>query len=71
MSLGAASLDDLGSMQVGFQKSYFAWQIVFGWDPLLDPWPLPEGSYEIGSVRQSFRLSVSFLGIGALVFSET
>ena len=37
----------------------------------LDPWPWPEGSCEIGSVRPSFRLSVSFLGIGSLVFPET
>ena len=35
---------------------------------LLDPRPWPEGSYEIGSVRPSIRLSVSFLGIGSLVF---
>ena len=42
---------------------------------LLDPRPRPEGSYIIGSVRPSFRqsihLSVSFLVIDALVFSET
>ena len=38
---------------------------------LLDPQPRPEGSYKIGSVRPPFRLSVSFLGIGSLVFSET
>ena len=35
----------------------------------------PEGSYEIGSVRLSYRPSIlpsgSFLGIGSLVFSET
>ena len=37
----------------------------------LDPRPQPEGSCEIGSVRTSFRLSVGFLGIGPLVFSET
>ena len=37
----------------------------------LDPRPRPEGSYEIGSLHPSFRLSVSFLGIGSLVFSET
>ena len=35
---------------------------------LLDPRSLSEGSYEIGAVRPSFRLSVSFLGIGSLVF---
>ena len=39
--------------------------------PLLDPRPWPEGSYKIGSVRPSFHLSVSFLRIGSLVFSET
>ena len=42
---------------------------------LLDPRPRPEGSYKIGSVlpsvRPSFCLSVSFLRIGSLVFSET
>ena len=38
---------------------------------LLDPWPRPEGSCKIGSVHPSFRLSVGFLGIGSLVFSET
>ena len=49
----------------------------------LDPWPWPEGSYELGSVLPSIHLSVrwsvlpsvllygSFLGIGSLVFSET
>ena len=35
----------------------------------LYPWPLPEESFKIGSVCPSFRLSVSFLGIGSLVFS--
>ena len=49
------------------------------WPPMrscifFDPRPLLEGSYEIGSVRPSFhlsfRLSVSFLRIGSLVFSE-
>ena len=39
--------------------------------PLLDPRPRLEGSCKIGSDRSSFRLSVSFLGIGSLVFSET
>ena len=39
--------------------------------PFLDCQPLPEGSYEIGSVRRSFSLSVSFLGTGSLVFPET
>ena len=34
----------------------------------LYPWPMPEGSYKIGSVCPSFRLPVSFLGIGLLVF---
>ena len=45
---------------------------------LLEPRSQLEGSYEIGAVRPffrlfrpSFRLSVSFLGIGSLVFSET
>ena len=37
----------------------------------MDPRPQPEGSYKIGSLCQSFRLSASFLGIGTLVFSET
>ena len=37
----------------------------------LDPLPRPEGSYKIGSVRPSFRLSVRSLGISSLVFSET
>ena len=34
----------------------------------LDLWP--EGSYKIESGRPFFRLSVSFLGIGSLVFSN-
>ena len=38
---------------------------------LLDPWPRLEGSYKIGSVCSSFRLSVSFLGIDSYFFSET
>ena len=46
---------------------------------LLDPQPGPEGCYKTGSVclsfcpsfHLSFRLSISFLGIGSLVFSET
>ena len=42
------------------------------WEILLDPLPRPEGSYKIGSVNPSFcltfRLSVSFLRIGSLVF---
>ena len=38
---------------------------------LLDPWPRLEGPYKIGFVCLSFRLSVRFLGIGSLVFSET
>ena len=37
----------------------------------MDPRPRPEGSYKLGYVRPSFRLSVRFLGIGSLVFSET
>ena len=41
----------------------------------LDPRSQPEGSYKIGSVHSSFHvsfhLSVSFLGIISLVFSET
>ena len=40
-------------------------------EKLLDPRPRLEGSYKIGSVCPSFRLLVSFLGIGSLVFSET
>ena len=38
---------------------------------LFDPRPRPEGLFKIGAVRPSFSLSVSFLGIGTLVFSET
>ena len=38
---------------------------------LLDPRPWPEGSYETGSVRQSFHLFLGFLGFGSLLFSET
>ena len=42
---------------------------------LLDSPPLPEGSYKLESARlsarPSARLSVSFLRIGRLVFSET
>ena len=42
---------------------------------LLNPRSRPEGSYKIGSVcsyfHPSFRLSVHFLVIGSLVFSET
>ena len=46
---------------------------------LLDPQPGPEGCYKTGSVclsfcpsfHLSFRLSISFLGNGSLVFSET
>ena len=42
---------------------------------LLEPRPCPEGSNKIGSVhrsvRPSIRLSVRFLRIGSLVFSET
>ena len=42
-----------------------------GEERLLDPRPRLEGSYKIGSVHPSFRLSVRFLGIDLLVFSET
>ena len=38
---------------------------------LLEPRPRPEESYKIASVHPSFRLSVNFLGIVSLVFSET
>ena len=34
----------------------------------IGPRPWLEGSYKIGSVHQSFYLSISFLGIGSLVF---
>ena len=34
----------------------------------LDPWPLSEGSYELGFVHLSVLLSRGFLGIGSLVF---
>ena len=34
----------------------------------LDPQPRQDGSYKIASVRPSFRLSISFLVIGSLVF---
>ena len=37
----------------------------------MDSRPGLEESYKIGSVRPSFRLFVSFLEIGSLVFSET
>ena len=37
---------------------------------LLDLWSQLEGSYKIGTVCLSFRLPVSFLGIGLLDFSE-
>ena len=37
----------------------------------MDLSPRLKGSYETGSVRLSFRLSLNFLGIGSLVFSET
>ena len=37
----------------------------------LNPQSRPEGSYKIESVRPSFRLSVRFLRIGLLVFTET
>ena len=39
--------------------------------PLVGPRPTPEGSNKIVSVRPSFHLSISFLRIGSLVFSET
>ena len=38
---------------------------------LLDPRPRLEGSYKIGSVHPSFCLSLSFLRIASLAFSET
>ena len=38
---------------------------------LFDPQPWSEGSNKIESVCPSFRLSVSFLRIGSLVFSKT
>ena len=38
---------------------------------LLDPRLWPEGSYETGSVRQSFHLFLGFLGFGSLLSSET
>ena len=44
---------------------------LLGSNYLLDLRPLPEGSCEIGFVRPSFRLLISFLGIGSLAFSET
>ena len=58
-----------------FSRNFF----LFSRNVLLDPQPRLEGSYKIGSVCRSFRssfllsfcLSVSFLGIGSLVFSET
>ena len=37
----------------------------------LDPRPWLEGSYELGSVHPSVLLSIIFLGIGSLDFSET
>ena len=40
-------------------------------EKLSDPWPQLEGFYKIGHVCPSLRLSVSFLGIGTLVLSET
>ena len=39
--------------------------------PLLNLRPWPEESYELGSIRPSILPSISFLGIGSLVFSET
>ena len=36
----------------------------------LDSRPQSEGSYKVGSVRLSFHLSIGFLRIGSLVFSE-
>ena len=38
---------------------------------LLNPWPRLEWSYKMGSAWPSFRLPVSFPGIGSLVSSET
>ena len=38
---------------------------------LLDVRPQPERSYKLGYAHPSFRLSVSFLEIGSLVFTET
>ena len=49
------------------------YSVLFSFAPpisLLEPQPRPEGSYKIGSVRLSFRMSVSFIRIGSLVFSE-
>ena len=43
----------------------------FAEERLLYSWPRPKESYKIGSVCTSFRLSVSFLGIGSLAFPET
>ena len=54
-------------MTQNFLKDLFKAMFKF----LLDRWPQSEGSCKTGSVHSSFCLSVSFLGIGSLVFSET
>ena len=46
-------------------------KLGFEFENILYPWPQPEGPYKIGSACLSFCLSVSFLRIGSLVFSET
>ena len=46
-------------------------KLGFEFENILYPWPQPEGPYKIGSACLSFRLSVSFLRIGSLVFSES
>ena len=65
----------LEKLQVERIWNPFSGSHSFWWKPLLDPRPRPEMSYKIGfvrpSFRPSFRLSLRFLGVGSLVFSET
>ena len=60
----------LSIILIAFGKSL---NVVKTWSQkgFLDLRPWSEGSYKIGSVRLSFRLSIYFLGIDSLVFSET
>ena len=67
VSLKQSTFETRLKVFISFQKLFF------------DPQPQSEGSYKIGSIllffclsfRLSFRLSISFLRIGSLVFSKT
>ena len=69
---GKLKLDSNACSTRGFPgRDRFVIDLIPGPTALLEPRPRPEGSYKIGFVRPSFCLSLSFLRIGSLNFSET